>query len=107
MTLSLAIALTLAGAIGAAGGAVDAVGQAQMQHAVPAEERGSAMGAWMFCIGLGLVGHVEIGTLGARTGAQFAQGLNGAVLVAVALVVAAALPVITTRWAGVPDDWSE
>jgi MFS family permease len=107
MALTLAIALILAGVIGAAGGAVDAVGQAQMQHAVPPEERGSAMGAWMFCVGLGLVGHVEIGTLGARTGAQFAQGLNGAALVIVALVVGAALPAIRTRWTVMPDDWSE
>jgi MFS family permease len=107
LTLNLAIALILAGVIGAAGGAVDAVGQAQMQHAVRPEERGSAMGAWMFCIGLGLIGHVEIGTLGARTGAQIAQGLNGAALMAVALVIGAALPVIRTRWVGMPDQSPE
>lgn len=103
VTPNLVVALILAGVIGAAGGAVDAVGQAQMQHAVGPEERGSAMGAWMFCIGLGLIGHVEIGTLGARTGAQFAQGLNGAALVAVALVVGAALPAIRKRWVGMSE----
>lgn len=97
VTPILSIALILAGVIGAAGAAVDAVGQSQLQHAVPEAERGSAMGVWMFCVGLGLVGHIETGTLGRLMGAQFAQGLNGAVLVILATIVGAALPAIRAR----------
>lgn len=97
VTPILSVALILAGVIGAAGAAVDAVGQSQLQHAVPEAERGSAMGVWMFCVGLGLVGHIETGTLGRLMGAQFAQGLNGAVLVILATIVGAALPAIRAR----------
>jgi MFS family permease len=97
VTPILSVALILAGVIGAAGAAVDAVGQSQLQHAVPEAERGSAMGVWMFCVGLGLVGHIETGTLGRLMGAQFAQGLNGAVLVVLATIVGAALPAIRAR----------
>ena len=94
VTPLLSVALILAGVIGAAGAAVDAVGQAQLQHAVAAEQRGSAMGVWMFCVGLGLAGHIETGLVGGFLGAPFAQALNGSVLVLLALFVGAALPSI-------------
>jgi len=100
VTPFLGVALILAAVIGAAGGAVDAVGQAQLQHAVSAEQRGSAMGVWMFCVGLGLAGHIETGLLGGFLGAPFAQGLNGSVLVVLALIVGAALPAISSRRLG-------
>ncbi len=93
----LAVGLLLAGVIGAIGAAVDAVGQAQLQHAVPEAERGSAMGLWMFCLGLGLAGLIETGTVGGVAGAPLAQGLNGAILIALAIIVGAALPAIATR----------
>ena len=73
VTPMLVIALILAGVIGAAGAAVDAIGQAQLQHAVADEQRGAAMGIWMFCLGLGLAGHIETGVLGGLLGAPFAQ----------------------------------
>jgi MFS family permease len=100
VTPLLGLALILAAVIGAAGGAVDAVGQAQLQHAVSAEQRGSAMGVWMFCVGLGLAGHIETGLLGGVLGAPFAQGLNGSVLVVLAVLVGAALPAIASRQLG-------
>ena len=103
VTPNLGIALILAGVIGAAGAAVDAVGQSQLQHAVPEAERGSAMGVWMFCVGLGLVGHIEVGTLGGLLGPQSAQGLNGVALVVLAVAVAAALPAIRARQPGTAD----
>ena len=93
----LAVGLLLAGVIGAIGAALDAVGQAQLQHAVPAAERGSAMGLWMFCLGLGLAGLIETGTVGGVAGAPLAQGLNGAILIGLAIIVGAALPAIAAR----------
>ena len=93
ITPFLGIALVLAGAIGAVGAAVDSVGQTQVQHAVPEAERGSAMGVWMFCLGLGLFGHIETGIVGSIMGAQFAQIANGLILVVLAAVVGVALPV--------------
>ncbi len=107
VTPILSIALILAGVIGAAGAAVDAVGQSQLQHAVPEEERGSAMGVWMFCVGLGLVGHIETGTLGRLMGAQVAQGLNGAALVLLAILVGLALPAVGTQQPGTADSQFE
>lgn len=97
VTPILGVALVLAGVIGAAGAAVDAVGQAQLQHAVPAQERGSAMGLWMFCLGLGLAGLLGTGATGGLLGPQFAQGLNAVILIALAILVGAALPAIATR----------
>jgi len=93
----LVVGLVLAGGIGAIGAAVDAVGQAQLQHAVPEAERGSAMGLWMFCLGLGLAGLLETGAIGGLAGAPFAQGLNGAIMIVLALLVGGALPAIATR----------
>jgi len=97
ITPLLVIALILAGVIGAAGAAVDAIGQAQLQHAVAEEQRGAAMGIWMFCLGLGLAGHIETGVLGGLLGAPFAQTLNGAILILLTLLVGAALPAISAR----------
>jgi MFS family permease len=97
VTPLLAIALVLAGVIGAAGAAVDAIGQAQLQHAVAEEQRGAAMGIWMFCLGLGLAGHIETGLLGGLLGAPFAQSLNGAILIVLTVLVGAALPAVSGR----------
>ncbi len=94
VTSFLAIALILAGAIGAVGAAVDTVGQSQVQHAVNETERGSAMGVWMFCLGLGLVGHIETGLVGSVMGAPFAQVTNGVMLVILASLVGLALPAV-------------
>jgi hypothetical protein len=73
---------------------VDTVGQSQVQHAVNETERGSAMGVWMFCLGLGLVGHIETGLVGSVMGAPFAQIANGLMLVILASAVWLALPAV-------------
>ncbi|MGH2464854.1 MAG: MFS transporter [Candidatus Limnocylindrales bacterium] len=100
ITPLLVVALILAGVIGAAGAAVDAIGQAQLQHAVAEAQRGAAMGIWMFCLGLGLAGLIETGVLGGLLGAPFAQSLNGAILIVLAVLVGAALPAISGRREG-------
>jgi MFS family permease len=107
VTPLLAVALILAGVIGAAGAAVDAIGQAQLQHAVAEEQRGAAMGIWMFCLGLGLAGHIETGVLGGLLGAPFAQTLNGAILILLTVLVGAALPAISARQRAAVTDGSD
>ncbi len=75
-------------AIGAAGAAFDALNQALLAEAVPAEMRGAAMGAWVAAIGSAPFGHIEIGALAVLLGPVAAQSLNGLALVLLSLAIA-------------------
>jgi hypothetical protein len=64
----------------------DLLTQSLVQSAVDNDLRGRAMGSWVLAIGLGPVGHVQIGILASFVGAAAALATNGALLVLLALV---------------------
>ena len=60
--------------------AVDTLYKTLMQENVSDEQRGRAMGSWVFSIGVAPVGHLGVGGLAAILGAPSALLVNGAVL---------------------------
>jgi predicted MFS family arabinose efflux permease len=76
---------------GACAGSFDLLQQTLIQLAVPEEQRGRAVGVWVFAIGSAPLGHLEMGTLVATLGAPAALSINGGlVLVAAATLLARA-----------------
>ena len=73
---------------------VDTLYRTLMQDNVPDEQRGRAMGSWVFSIGVAPVGHLGVGGLASRLGAPGALLVNGAVLTFVSLATAIGLPSI-------------
>ena len=65
-----------------------------MQDNVPDEQRGRAMGSWVFSIGLAPAGHMGLGGLASLLGAPGALLASGAVLAFVNLTSAIGLPKI-------------
>ena len=63
-----------------------------MQENVSDDQRGRAMGSWVFSIGLAPAGHLGIGGLASLLGAAGALLVNGAVLTFVSVTTATALP---------------
>jgi hypothetical protein len=57
-----------------------------MQMAVPDQQRGRAVGIWVFCIGSGPVGFIEMGFLVGALGAPLGLMINGALTVAAAVL---------------------
>ena len=72
--------------------AVDVLFKTLMQLNVPNEQRGSAMGSWVFSIGTGPVGHVGIGSAAGIFGATWAFFLNGAILSSIGLLTLVSTP---------------
>ncbi len=86
LSASFQVSLVVMLGVGAAAAALDTLGQTLMQRASPDEERGAAMGVWVFSIGFGPVGLLLLGALAATFGAPNVQLLSGAILVTVALL---------------------
>ena len=76
----------------AAGALADLLAQSLMQLSVPAHLRGRAGGAWVVAIGLGPLGHLQIGALASLFGVSVALGTSGAALVTLALAGALLFP---------------
>jgi len=72
--------------------AVDTLYKTLMQENVSDEQRGRAMGSWVFSIGVAPVGHLGVGGLAAILGAPSALLVNGAVLSLVSLVTMIGFP---------------
>ena len=72
--------------------AVDALYKTLMQENVSDEQRGRAMGSWIFSIGVAPAGHLGVGGLASLLGAPGALLVNGAVLTFVSLATAIGLP---------------
>ena len=70
----------------------EALWKTLMQNNVPDEQRGRAMGSWIFSIGLAPGGHLGIGGLASVLGAPGALLVNGSVLAFVSLSAAIGLP---------------
>jgi MFS family permease len=83
------IALVLAAAVGATATMFDALQWVLLQAHVPDELRGRVIGAWVWAIGFGWIGHLGLGALGDLVGVQAAVITAGAVVVAVGLLAAA------------------
>ena len=62
----------------------DLLSQSLVQGAVHNDLRGRAMGSWLLAIGLGPVGHLQIGALAAIAGVTTALVTNGLLLVLLA-----------------------
>ncbi len=72
--------------------ASDILTQSMLQLSVPNALRGRAMGAWSLAIGIAPVGHMEMGFLIGWLGLGGAYALNGTVMIAIAILVALAVP---------------
>ena len=66
--------------------ASDILVQSMMQLSVPAELRGRAMGAWVVALGMGPVGHLELGILISLFGTAAALYCNGIALLLIGIV---------------------
>jgi hypothetical protein len=77
---------------GACAAAFDALEQTLIQLAVPAEQRGRAVGVWVLGLGSGPVGHLEIGAVMATLGAPSALTINGLLVLAGAIVLVTRTP---------------
>jgi MFS family permease len=91
-TRSLWLAAAVLVVIGACAGAFDALQQTLIQLAVPDAQRGRAVGIWVLGLGSAPFGHLEMGFLAAALGAPGALLLNGSLVVAGAVVLAARAP---------------
>jgi hypothetical protein len=72
--------------------ASDILTQSMLQLSVPNELRGRAMGAWSLAIGISPVGQMEMGFLIGAFGLGTAYAFNGSMLIALAIIVAIAVP---------------
>ncbi len=87
-TADFSLALALSALVGVSIAGVDVLAQALLQHNVPDDQRGSAIGVWLISTGFGPLGNLEIGFLAALLGASFAQAVNGGILVVIILGLA-------------------
>ena len=72
--------------------ASDVLTQSMMQLSVDNALRGRAMGVWVLAVGFAPVGHLQMGALSVAIGLSNALAVNGAVLLAIGLIVALAAP---------------
>ncbi|MCL4370670.1 MAG: MFS transporter [Chloroflexi bacterium] len=86
------LSLVLLVGVGVASCAFDTLQQTLLQKNVPEEMRGRALGAWVLAIGMGPIGTMYLGLMAGHIGAPMAVGLNGALVVAMAVAVAMGLP---------------
>ncbi len=84
---SYAAALVLIMGVGASAAAFDAMQWTLLQLNVPDEMRGRAVGAWVFAIGFGWIGHLGMGAVGEAVGVQTALAGAGIIVVITGIVV--------------------
>lgn len=84
---SLPVAMVALALTGCCAAGFDVLQQTLIQLAVPAAQRGRAVGIWVLSIGSAPLGHLEMGALMAASGVPLALAANGAIT----LVAAAAL----------------
>lgn len=72
--------------------ATDILHHTLLQLSVSNEQRGRAMGSWIFGIGVAPVGQLEVGFLASEAGSRTALLVNGAALTVLAVVMAISMP---------------
>jgi predicted MFS family arabinose efflux permease len=82
---SYAVALVLIMGVGASAAAFDAMQWTLLQLNVPDEMRGRAVGAWVFAIGFGWIGHLGLGAVGELIGVDWALAAAGIVVISTGL----------------------
>jgi MFS family permease len=83
---SYIVALVLIMGVGASAAAFDAMQWTLLQLNVPDEMRGRAVGAWVFAIGFGWIGHLGMGAVGEVFGVQWALAGAGIVVILTGLI---------------------
>jgi MFS family permease len=89
---SLALAVAVLVITGCCAGAFDVLQQTLLQLAVPAGQRGRAVGLWVLSIGSAPLGHLQMGLLIAALGVPVALLSNGLLTVAAAVALLAWAP---------------
>jgi MFS family permease len=74
------VSLALITGVGAMAACFDAMQWTTLQQNVPDEQRGQAIGGWVFAIGLGWIGPLILGAVGEALGVQWALAGAGAVV---------------------------
>ena len=87
---SYAVALVLILGVGASAAAFDVMQWTLLQLNVPDDMRGRAVGAWVFAIGFGWVGHLGLGAVAEIAGVQWALALAGLSVILTAMIALAA-----------------
>jgi len=88
----LLLACTALVIVGAAGSALDTLGQTLVQRSVNDDERSSAMGIWTFAIGFGPIGILCMGAAAVSVGAPAALATSGALMTVGAATLGALTP---------------
>ncbi len=86
------LSLLIVMGIGMMAAAFDALQWTLLQLNVPDRMRGRAVGGWVFAIGFGWIGHLELGALGGLIGVQWALAINGGLVVLVAMAAVVLVP---------------
>ncbi len=89
---SFVVALILIMGVGASAAAFDAMQWTLLQMNVPEDMRGRAIGAWLFAIGFGWVGHLGLGAASELFGVQWALAGAGSIVFITGLVALVASP---------------
>jgi MFS family permease len=74
---AFAVSMAVMFVIGACASSIDALQQTLAQLAVPEEERGRAVGVWVFSIGMNVVGLYQVGLVASVFDPRFALVANG------------------------------
>ena len=83
--------------VGFCAGSFDLLQQTLLQLAVPAEQRGRALGLWVFSIGSAPLGHLQMGALIAALGVPVALLINGTLTALAALTLIVRVPIYRGR----------
>jgi predicted MFS family arabinose efflux permease len=91
---SYVAALVLIMGVGASAAAFDAMQWTLLQLNVPDDMRGRAVGAWVFAIGFGWIGHLGMGAVGEAVGVQATLAGAGIIVIATGVLVLLFSPLI-------------
>jgi len=87
-----ALSLFFIGVVGITSAGHDAMQHILLQLNVTEEQRGRAMGIWQLGIGFGVMGSVALGAMAETLGAPIAQGIFGAVMVIIFIILVLTVP---------------
>jgi MFS family permease len=87
MSSFFALSIIVITIIGMMAALFDALQWGLLQENVPDALRGRAMGGWVFAVGFGWIGHLELGAVSDVIGVDWALAIHGALIIVVAGVV--------------------